>query len=299
VAPSVNGLDLSSVSIDFTGSATIAGIGGRAPRRRGPHRRPGSVQQRAERPRATLHELLAHVRRLVELDQGTTRQVRRRNPAHPLYTDRLGATTYHLLQYQRPAEQHTGVSAVLGDISAPNPLHGGVTGNRFLKQNYYIFYAQDEWKIRPNVTMSYGVRYEYYSPCARPQPVHVLRHEHGRPGSEPNDSGIRAPGTTGASPGVYLVARQAQGQHRVSHRAGYYYGPGQMEDQVQLIDSDRVTVSRSSGVAFPVNSQEIINSFDLKNFKVSSRASTRRATESPRGSCPTRSRCSRSCRSTR
>ena len=28
VAPTVNGLDLSPVSIDFTGSATVAGIGG-------------------------------------------------------------------------------------------------------------------------------------------------------------------------------------------------------------------------------------------------------------------------------
>ena len=52
----------------------------------------------------------------------------------------------------------------LGDVSAPNPLHGGATGNRFLKQAYYIVFAQDEWKIRPNLTMNYGLRYEYYSP---------------------------------------------------------------------------------------------------------------------------------------
>jgi hypothetical protein len=48
--------------------------------------------------------------------------------------------------------------------------------------------------------------------------------------------------------------------------AGYYYGPGQSEDQVQPIDSDRVTVTKTSGVAYPVDAQSIINSFDPKNF---------------------------------
>ena len=30
--------------------------------------------------------------------------------------------------------------------------------------DFNIGYAQDEWKIRPNVTLNYGMRYEYYSP---------------------------------------------------------------------------------------------------------------------------------------
>ena len=48
-----------------------------------------------------------------------------------------------------------------GDTSTSDPFNNGATGNRFLKQYYLIFYAQDEWKIRPNLTMSYGLRYEY------------------------------------------------------------------------------------------------------------------------------------------
>lgn len=42
---------------------------------------------------------------------------------------------------------------VLGDVSAPNPLHNGATGNRFLKQAYYIFFAQDEWRLTRSLTM--------------------------------------------------------------------------------------------------------------------------------------------------
>ena len=63
---------------------------------------------------------------------------------------------------------------ILGDVSAPNPLHDGIATNRYLKQEYYIGYAQDEWKIRPNVTMNYGLRYEYYSPLHEDQNLYTL-----------------------------------------------------------------------------------------------------------------------------
>jgi hypothetical protein len=43
----------------------------------------------------------------------------------------------------------------LGDVSSPSPFHDG-QGVRLEKSNYYIGYAQDEWKIHPGLTFSYG-----------------------------------------------------------------------------------------------------------------------------------------------
>jgi hypothetical protein len=44
--------------------------------------------------------------------------------------------------------------------------------------------------------------------------------------------------------------------------AGYYYGPGQTEDQVQPIDSDRASRTLTSGIAFPVNPVTVLAGFN-------------------------------------
>jgi hypothetical protein len=186
-----------------------------------------------------------------------------------MYTDRLGATTYTYSNINALLNNTPASVQVLGDVSAPNPLHGGIAGNRFLKQDYYIFYAQDEWKIRSNFTMSYGIRYEYYTPLREDRNLFTyfdmntgdLDLNPNRPWyqSSKNNWGPRLAFTWSPD--------RLKGNTVLRIGAGYYYGPGQTEDQVQLIDSDRVTVSRSSGIAFPVNSQELINSFDAKNLK--------------------------------
>ncbi|HET9696489.1 MAG TPA: TonB-dependent receptor [Terriglobales bacterium] len=46
-----------------------------------------------------------------------------------------------------------------------NPTTGGVpNGLRHFRTSDYAFFAQDQWKIRPNLTLNIGLRWEYFTP---------------------------------------------------------------------------------------------------------------------------------------
>lgn len=271
VAPSVNGLDLSSVSIDFTGSATIAGIGGQGASggaaRIGGLIRSSSAQNGRAQPYTnytlTFTDNLSWIKGAHSLKFGVeVRPVR-------LYTDRLGATTYTFSNINSLLTNTPSQVQVLGDVSAPNPLHGGATGNRFLKQTYSIGYVQDEWKIRPNLTMNYGLRYEYYSPMHEDRGLFTFFDMNtGNLDFNP-DRAWYSSSTKNFGPRLAFTWAPDKLKNNTVLRigAGYYFGPGQSEDQVQPIDSDRVTVTQTSNIAFPVASQSIVNSFDVNNFK--------------------------------
>jgi hypothetical protein len=119
------------------------------------------------------------------------------------------------------------------------------------------------------MTLNYGLRYEYYTVMKEARNLFTyfdmlkgdLDFNPNRPWYQSSKRNF--------GPRVAIVwAPERFGNNTVFRAgAGYYYGPGQTEDLVQPIDSDRVTVTRTSGVAFPVDSQAIINSFDINNLK--------------------------------
>ncbi|MEN6535605.1 MAG: carboxypeptidase regulatory-like domain-containing protein [Bryobacteraceae bacterium] len=270
VAPTVNGVDLSAISVDFTGTASIAGIGGQgvsgSAARLGGLVRTNSAQNGRGVPYTgytlTFADQLSWIKgnHTVKLG-GEVRPIR-------MYTDRLGGTTYTFSNLSALLNNAPSSVAVIGDVSASNPLHDGATGNRYLKQEYYIGYVQDEWKIRPNFTMNYGLRYEYYSVMHEDRNLFTyFDMSTGTLDTNPNRAWYKS-SKTNFAPRLAFSWAPTKFNNKTVFRigAGYYFGPGQTEDQVQLIDSDRVTVTKTDAV-FPVDSQAIIDSFDLNTVK--------------------------------
>ncbi len=187
-----------------------------------------------------------------------------------LYTDRLGGTTYTFSNLNAFLANTPTSVQYLGDVSAPSAFTNGPGGIRLAKQEYYIGYAQDEWKIRPGLTLSYGLRYEYYKP---------LREAHNQQILFNIDTGTLRPATEQAfkssrtnfgprlavtwSPNQSSDGFFAGGKSVIRGGFGIYYGPGQTEDQIQPIESDRISSTVTSGalLAFPANIPGIISNF--------------------------------------
>jgi hypothetical protein len=269
VSPIVNGINTSDFSIDFTGQAFISGIGGQGvsggAARLGGIIRANSAQNGRAQPYT--NNSFSFIDNLSWLNGRHNFKFGGEVRPITLYTDRLGGTTYTYASLDTYLNNTPSSVQILGDVSAPNPLHGGATGNRHLSQNYYIAYAQDEFKLRPNLTINYGLRWEYYSVMHEERNLYTLfQVERGdlAPAGTPWYSSSKL----NLAPRLGISWSPERFKNKTVFRvgAGYYYGPGQSEDQVQPIDSDRVTVSVPGGV-FPVDSRSIIANFDVNTVK--------------------------------
>ena len=165
-----------------------------------------------------------------------------------------GGTTYTFPSITALLANQPSQIQVLGDTSAPDPFNGGATGNRFLKQYYLIGYAQDEWKIRPNFTMSYGLRYEYYGVMHEDRNLFVLFNAD-RGQIMPNSTPWYNSSKTNFGPRLAFTWAPTALKNKTVFRvgAGYFFGPGQTEDQIQPIEADRMstTVSSGAGLLYP------------------------------------------------
>jgi len=85
--------------------------------------------------------------------------------AHPLINapEPLTAT-----QYDRPLLALYGmISDVVANYNLDrnaNPLGQGQPVNRHYGLDWYEFYAQDTWRMKPNITLTYGVRWSFFPP---------------------------------------------------------------------------------------------------------------------------------------
>lgn len=270
-APTINGIDLSAVTINLSGSVANSGIAGQGASSGisipGGLVRANSATNGRGAPYTPytigLIDNLSWLRGNHSLKfGGEVRFVR-------AYTDRLGGTTYSYSNIASFLSNTAATVQYLGDLSAASPFNNGATGERFAKQEFYIGYAQDEWKIRPNLTFNYGLRYEYFSPLREDKNLQVVFDIYKGTILDPKVLPLKA-NKANFAPRVSLAWSPNEkgtgwfGGGKTVVRAGFgiNYGPGQMEDQIQPIESDRVSTTLSNvNNAFPQNISTLVSSF--------------------------------------
>jgi hypothetical protein len=176
-------------------------------------------------------------------------------------TDQLGGITYTYANINSFMANTPTQVQYFGDLSEPSPFSNGAAGEKHIEQEYYVAFAQDEWRVRPNLTLNYGLRYDYYVP---------LRERDNRIVKFNIDNGVLDPQDT-----PFYVSKKNNLQPRVSAtfspwsktvlRGGFgvFVGPGQTEDQIQPIEAERISTTVSSGAlnAFPLDPAQVRPNF--------------------------------------
>jgi hypothetical protein len=185
-----------------------------------------------------------------------------------MFTDQLGGTTYSFNNVAAFLANQPSSIAFNGDLSATSPFTG-LSGKAHLQQQYYIFYAQDEYKIRPNLTLNYGLRWEYYSPMREARDKSVVFDM--ASGTIAAKSGAAWYGSSmrNFGPRVALSWAPTKLRNKTVLRigSGFYYGPGQTEDQVQPAANDRVGSTITSGplLAYPFNTEQVYANYNISS----------------------------------
>ena len=117
--------------------------------------------------------------------------------------------------------------------------------------------------------MNYGLRYEYYSPLAEARNKNVFFNI---PTGDiiPKYSGDWYNSSTknfGPRLGFTWSPLAANGKTVFRAGAGYYYGPGQTEDQLQPEANDRIGTTITSGplLQYPLNTAAVFANYDINS----------------------------------
>lgn len=262
VAPTLNGIDLSAIVINLTGSVANTGIAGQgsasgvavpggllrqnsATNGRGAPYRPYSLSfmDSVSFPRGNHFFKVGGEVRLIRMK-----------------TDRLGGTTYTFSNLDAFLANRPSIIQYLGDVSAPSPFNDGQTGERDARQEYFVAYVQDEWRPSRHLTLNYGVRYDYYTPLREARNLDVL-FDADTGVLRPPDAPFFKSSKNNFQPRVSFTWSPGEGARTVFRGGfGILVGPGQTEDQIQPIESDRIS-STLSGGAFPVDTELLVANF--------------------------------------
>jgi carboxypeptidase family protein len=269
VAPKLNGVDLSTLSFNISGSVAGFALPGQGSNAGvavpGGLIRSNSAQNGRGQPYTPYSLSFVDNLNWTKGDHnlkfgGEYRRIR-------MWTDRQGGLTYTWSSINNFLSNTLQSTQFLGDLSAPSPFFDNSTGQALATQAFYIAYGQDEWKIRPGLTVNYGLRYEYYTPLREANNRQILFDINTgvlrEPSQDPeqaskNNFGPRVSVTW--SPNPAGSGWFSGGRTVLRGGFGIYYGPGQAEDLIQPIESNRVS-STLSGGSFPQDPVAIAAAF--------------------------------------
>jgi hypothetical protein len=258
-APVINGIDFGGFALNLSGSVANTGIAGQGSTSGiavpGGLVRANSATNGHAQPydpyTLSLVDSLSTVRGNHYLKVGGEFRAIR------MSTDRIGGITYTFANITAFLANQAGTVQYLGDVSAPSPFNNGATGERHIKQEYTIAYAQDEWHLAPKATLNYGLRYDYYTPLREADDL-IVKFNIDTGVIDPNTTPLYKSKANNFQPRVSFT----YAPNRTVFRTGFgiFVGPGQTEDQIQPVESDRVSSTISNG-AFPVDSALLVANF--------------------------------------
>ncbi len=261
IAPVVNGIDFGNIAINLSASIANTGIAGQTGSTAlavpGGLVRASSATNGRAQPydpwSLAFSDTLSAVRGNHLVKVGTdVRMIR-------MTTDQLGGTTYTFPSVTAFLANTPSAIQYLADISAPSPFNNGATGSRHTRQQYYVLFAQDEWRLSPNLTFNYGLRYDYYSPMKVKDNL-IVKFNLDTGQIDPNTTQLHGTKKDNFQPRLSLT--YALGRTVLRGGFGIFVGPGQGEDSIQPIESDRISSTLNNPtVGFPIDTTLLENNF--------------------------------------
>ena len=259
IAPVVNGIDFGTIALNLSGSVANTGIAGQGSSSGivvpGGLVRANSATNGRGQPydpyTVSVIDSLSFMRGSHFVKAGGEMRAIR------MMTDRLGGITYSFANLGAFLNNTASTVQYLGDVSAPSPFNNGATGARHVKQEYYIAYAQDEWHLTSQATLNLGLRYEYYTPLTETRDLQV-KFNIATGVIDPNTTKPYQTRKNNVLPRLSFTYAPGKTVFRTGF--GMFVGPGQTEDQIQPVESDRVSSTLSNG-AFPIDPAALVSNF--------------------------------------
>jgi hypothetical protein len=155
----------------------------------------------------------------------------------------------------RPQYQFRGLLNFANDACcffeqvAVNPSNGGPAGGlRHFRTSDYAAFAQDTWKLRPNLTVTMGLRWEYFTPLTETGDI-LSRYVLGSAGSV---GGLACANLQGACNGSVQPVSQLYNadQNNFGPKIGFTYSPANSNGKTVLRGGVGISYNRDMGVVF-------------------------------------------------